>query len=513
MSGNGSKARTLGRFVVAGALLLAVVVLDGGTVFAAEHPNDGTISYWVKNALREDPRVPSERVKVSAIEGIVTLSGEVRTLAASRYAEREAEKIDGVRGVINELEVKTSPRFDMDIAQDILERILHDSSIETPGIEVDVSDGVVTLGGEVHSWAEVEEAKLLAMETTGVRSVVDHMTLKAPKERSDEEILKDVRAALRRDSYLSGLAIDAAVTDGVVKLGGDVGTLYQKKRAARDVRWIRNVTDVDNRLEVHWWDDEGVREGPAQPTNDQLRTAVHDELVQDLRIEPYDVTVEAEGGHVTLRGSVPTFQQSRIAEKDARDVMGTAWVTNLLAVNEARRSDKAILDDARFELDSDSTPGMDGVTVKITDGVARLSGEVNTFWERSHAHDLVSRVKGVRKVIDNLTVDYRSSFSDASIRTRIENRLAANSETRGVAADIRVAVDDGKVTLTGTVNFWSEYQEAENLAFRTDGAWAVVNRLRVREFDYDWPGFLYPLPLTHRPDVHYPAFVYFYLWS
>jgi osmotically-inducible protein OsmY len=115
----------------------------------------------------------------------------------------------------------------------------------------------------------------------------------------------------------------------VVTLKGDVGTAYQKERAASDVRWIWNMTKVDNKLNVEWWANEGTRKKTAVPTDDQLKQAVNDELFQDLRItDPGKISVDASYGIVTLRGSVPTFYQNRIAEKDANDMTGTALVTN-----------------------------------------------------------------------------------------------------------------------------------------------------------------------------------------
>jgi osmotically-inducible protein OsmY len=502
------------RIARGGLALLAVLLLllSAGPARAEEQPGDSSIDYWVKNALREDPRISSEALTVSTTDGIVKLSGPVRNLAARKYAISEAEKIKGVRGVLDEMNVECPPRFDSDIAQDILHRLLDSSSIQTRNIDVDVSDGQVTLQGSVSSWAEAEQAELLATETRGVKSVTNDLGVDYQTKRSDDEIRKDVQARLAREAYLTGLPIQVAVKDGVVTLSGTVGTAHQKTFAERNIRWIRDVKEVRNDLKVEWWKDQDTRAKTAVPTDDQLKQAARDELYEDLRLDPYGITVEAKAGQVTLRGTVPTFFQKRIAERDAADVVGTAWVVNLLDVSEAARSDASILADVRSSLDTDYALAPEAIVVKVHDGVVTLSGDVDSFWLKTHAYDVASRVKGVRRVVDEIRADGMEHFTDASIRSSVRDSLMANAETRWVANDIDVKADHGKVTLTGTVNFWSEYDAAENAAFRTHGVWAVVNDLHVRDYDYPWVDFGYPWPDGDTSGAAYPPHAYYYWW-
>jgi len=469
---------------MAGAMILLValsLIFGAFPAVAEDRPSDESITLWVKDALLEDARVPVLGINISTNDGIVKLTGTVNNLAAKKYAGLEATKIKGVHGVINEIAVDAPFRYDFDISQDVLQRILNSSSIKTSDIDVSVSDGAVTLSGGVTSWAEADQAQLLATETKGVKSVTNNLTVTFPQKRSDDAIRKDVQAALARDIYLTGFPISVSVKDGVVTLEGDVGTAYQKERTASDVRWIWNVTKVDNKLRVEWWANENTRKKPAVPTDDQLKQAVNDELFQDLRItDPGKISVDASYGIVTLRGSVPTFYQKRIAEKDANDVVGTALVTNLLQVKAEPRSDRAIFNNIRFKLDTDyGLDYLDFIDTKVKDGVVTLTGDVNSFWDKTHAYDVVSSIAGVRGVINNIKVNYSTEYTDASIRKRIQDRLAANAETRWVADDIKVAVNSGEATLSGTVNYRSEYVAAMDVAINTSGVWAVDNQLKV----------------------------------
>jgi osmotically-inducible protein OsmY len=492
MSRTQKESRRGVRWLVAAAAALLMLAPAVPLARAAERPKDATIDYWVLNALREDPRVPAEGIHVATDGGMVKLTGTVRTLASRKYAEREALKISGVRGVIDEIAVDTPPRFEFDIMQDILERLLDSSSIDSRDLDVEVHDGHVVLKGRVGSWAEVEQAGLLATETTGVQSVENLLTVDIGEKRSDDDVQKDVRAALDRDIYLTGLPINVMVTNGRVELSGEVGTAYEKERAEDGARWVRGVRGVDSTLEVHWWDRDGTRKDAPAPAADEVRRSVIDDLAEDPRVDSTGIGVKVEGGHVTLFGVVPTLTEKTTAEADARDVVGTAWVTNLLGVDDVRRSDEAIKADLLFEMDADSALSEAPITVEVRDGTAVLAGRVDKLWEKFHAQEVASRVRGVRAVIDNLAVSEPAVYSDASIRRRLMDRLDANGATRWAADEIHVAVDDGKVTLTGTVDFWSEYTDACRVAFSVDGVRTVDNQIHVRGYDYPWVDFAWP---------------------
>lgn len=152
-------------------LLLA---LGAARVRAAEsRPEDATITYWVQEALREDPRVESSHVNVTTNHGTVKLTGEVRNLAAREFADLETKKINGVRGVVNELVVNPVHRDDGSIADDVRSR-LDDSPLDAlHHVDVSVADGTVALRGQVASWSEKREAEVLASEVRGVREVSD----------------------------------------------------------------------------------------------------------------------------------------------------------------------------------------------------------------------------------------------------------------------------------------------------------------------------------------------------
>ena len=272
---------------------------------------------------------PSNRAG-STSNGIVTLTGQVASLAAFNYAELETKKIRGVRGVINELSVTPSFRSDLDIASHVRRRILNDAVIESEGIRVTSVNGKVTLRGDVSTWSEAVQAALLASEVRGVKEVENEILPKYTTQRSDQEIKNDAMASLSRDVYLVDLPITVGVESGVITLTGAVGSPFEKDRAGQNVQWISQVESVKNELEVKPWENLGARKKEPDPSDRAIATAVRDELKQDHRVEASEIDVRTSYGTATLEGSVPNHAQKRLAEKDARDVVGVRWVINKL---------------------------------------------------------------------------------------------------------------------------------------------------------------------------------------
>jgi osmotically-inducible protein OsmY len=432
----------------------------------------------VREALLKDPRTETSDITVGSNDGIVTLVGDVPSLSAKRYAELEAKKIKGVRGVVSELFVTPSLRFDTDIAQDVRKRLITSTSLTSDGLRVTVHQGNVQLDGTVASWAEKQEAALLAGAVRGVKAVTNKLVVQYPNTRPDADIQRDVVATLARDVYLTGLPITASVTEGVVTLEGEVGTAYQQERAGDDARLIWNVVGVDNHLTVTRGETMPTRQQSPTPSDDQVAAAVRDALAADQRLALAEVTAHIQHGEVTLHGLVLSDYQKRVAAQVAHDVVGVVGVTNRLTVHTAQRNDTDIQADVQLQLEMDAFLAPGSLGVRSHNGIVTLTGNVNNNFEKLHATDAVSRVKGVRNIVNNMTVSLAWD-TDTAIARRINDFLATNAELQWVADRIHVAVNQGVVTLTGTVNFWSERRAAGEAAFETEGIRRVDNQLAV----------------------------------
>ncbi len=136
------------------------------------YPTDEEIASRAVQVLDWDISVPLDHVKVKVTRGWVTLSGELNWDYQRRNAEADVRKLDGVVGVINQVELKhrASPQ---DIRTRIEDAFRRDATLDAAAIKVDVIDGKVTLRGNVHSWRERDLAEKSAWSAPGVRTVED----------------------------------------------------------------------------------------------------------------------------------------------------------------------------------------------------------------------------------------------------------------------------------------------------------------------------------------------------
>jgi osmotically-inducible protein OsmY len=448
---------------------------------AAQQPTDRQITSWVEEAIREQPFIHASKVGVTVRNGIVTLSGTVMTLAGKKYAVMETSKVRGVQGVIDEMIVYSPPRPPADIRQDILMRFLHSADLERAPVQVDVSlEGKVVLSGDVDSWAQRDEAELVAGEVRGVNVIVNRLNVTYKEKRSDRAIQEDVTANFERDVYLSDLNISVTVGDGVVTLAGTVASLYEKERAWERAIVVYDVRDVKNLLEVETEKNSFVRRHVPLPLDAELEQHIRAELMQDLRVvDPDQLSVAVINGNVTLGGTVSSYYQKQLAGRDVRNVVGVGWVDNLLTVKAPWRDDFFLRNDIQFDMDADPYLNNEDIRTHVKQGVVTLTGHVNTFYQKLHAGEVASRVLGVKEVVNVLTVRQPLTFSDAALKERISKRLVADAVTGPVANRITVDVENGKAILIGDLSSWAQYREAARVALLTDGVNGLDNRLSV----------------------------------
>ena len=117
------------------------------------------------------------------------------------------------------------------------------------------------------------------------------------------------------------------------------------------------------------------------------------------------------------------------------------------------------------------------VTVNAQTGWVYLSGNVDTSFKKNRAERVTERVEGVVGVVNNLEYDYHWVWTrDTDIRENVRDQLRWNPFVD--ASDITMTVNDGKGILHGTVDSWTEREEAEKNAYQ-GGAKDVTNNIVV----------------------------------
>lgn len=137
--------------------------------------SDTEIAHAVRLALEWDAFVPDERITSTVSMGIVTLEGPVDTWAQRADAERAVRGLSGVRGVINQLSVRTKQIDATRIKNDIEEALERQAEREARRISVTVREGTVTLTGRIRSWAERNAVDRVAGFAPGVQRVDDRL--------------------------------------------------------------------------------------------------------------------------------------------------------------------------------------------------------------------------------------------------------------------------------------------------------------------------------------------------
>ena len=143
--------------------------------------SDEKIQKDVMKELHWDPRVSHEHLKVTVANGIVSLSGNVPSYDDKFAAEKAAQRVAGVKAVVEKVEVKLPglyKRDDLDIARAILEQFRWNIRVPEDKVTASVEDGWVTLTGEVEWDFQRTAAEEVVRSLIGVKSVANNIRVK-----------------------------------------------------------------------------------------------------------------------------------------------------------------------------------------------------------------------------------------------------------------------------------------------------------------------------------------------
>jgi osmotically-inducible protein OsmY len=226
-----------------------------GTMLQTIRKSDLEIQQDVMRELRWDSRIGATRVGVEVDKGVVTLTGTVENFAKKHAATEAAHRVAGVLDVANDVQVHLpgSPgRTDTEIARAVRNALEWDVFVPDQHIRSSVSDGWVTLEGEVEFLRERDDAGRVVRRLGGVRGVRNQITVK-PRKVDPAALRKMIGDALERRAEREADQIGVTVDDGSVTLSGKVHSWLEKDAVVGVVGHAPGVRMVSDKLRLEPW--------------------------------------------------------------------------------------------------------------------------------------------------------------------------------------------------------------------------------------------------------------------
>lgn len=211
---------------------------------------DADLKEDVSEELAWDRHI-DETIGVNVSDGIVTLTGHVGTYGKKLAAERAALRVNGVKGVVVDVDVSVPPahvRTDQEIASAASTALNWNSIVPRNAVKVIVEDGMLVLSGEVTGDFQRAAAEGAVRHLFGVKGVENRISIRA--DIMPRDVKSKIVAALHRQAQLDAQNIAVEVEHQTVTLSGPVASTAERNAALRAAWAAPGVTRVVDRMEV-----------------------------------------------------------------------------------------------------------------------------------------------------------------------------------------------------------------------------------------------------------------------
>jgi osmotically-inducible protein OsmY len=214
--------------------------------------SDRELRERILRELKWDSRIEWASIKLEVNDAVATLTGAVSSYAQKIAAQEAAHRVAGVLDVANDIEVKPIDCFvrtDTEIASAVRNALEWDALVPNELIRSTVSDGWVTLEGDVDYWREREDAERAILRLAGVVGVTNQVMI--CKQSVDPKDLREhIEYALERRADREAERLRVDVNDGAVDLWGRVHSWQEKRAVIGSIGHAPGVTQVRDHLRI-----------------------------------------------------------------------------------------------------------------------------------------------------------------------------------------------------------------------------------------------------------------------
>ncbi len=215
--------------------------------------SDADVRRDVEAELQWEPELDSRDIGVAVKDGVVTLTGFVRSYAERGCAEDAAKRIAGVIGIANDIAVvlpRSQELPDPDIAHAAALALRAHLGPAADSVRPIVNQGSVTLEGEVAWNYQRQAAETAVRRLTGVRAIDDRIRVQ-PTEKADAVSIKQkIEEAFKRHAQIDAQALTVTIKEETVILGGAVQSWAERDEAERIASAAPGIAKVENRIAV-----------------------------------------------------------------------------------------------------------------------------------------------------------------------------------------------------------------------------------------------------------------------